>query len=129
MKTLRILASIVLLGSSLACSEKTPPVPPPENAPAAEESPAPAPPVDAGVSSMLDLETEQFLQLNEPWAGDFHEIAGVGLRRILNKNRRILRRYGDDFNRRRRRLPGGFLLGLGRAPNQRERSKRQYCNS
>lgn len=52
------------------------PAPPPP--PSADAAGAP----DAGVSPLLDLDTEQFLQLHEPWHGDIDAIA-AGERRFI----------------------------------------------
>jgi membrane-bound lytic murein transglycosylase MltF len=84
MKTLRSLTVMLLLAFGCGCPQNTPPAPPPPDTPAAPiaGSAAPTDAADAGVSSMLDLATEQYLQLHEPWNGDFDEIAS-GTRRFL----------------------------------------------
>ncbi len=67
--TLKAFASILLLAGLAGCGGD----PAPET---------PNPPEQTGVSSLLDLDTEQYLQLHEPWTGDYDEIAS-GKRRFL----------------------------------------------
>ena len=76
------LAAVVLVS---ACGPAEPPPPPPPPAPSAATvaSPDASPPAaDAGLTPLLDLETEQFLQLAEPWRGDWDALAS-GQRRFL----------------------------------------------
>jgi membrane-bound lytic murein transglycosylase MltF len=77
------LGAMVLLA---ACGQPASPPAPvdagpaaPATAPGTEASP---PAADAGVTPLLDLETEQFLQLSEPWRGDWDAVTS-GERRFL----------------------------------------------
>lgn len=71
-----LMVAAALLG---ACGSGEPPAgtPPPAAMPA-----APAPAADAGLTPFLDLETEQYLQLAEPWHGDWDALES-GDRRFI----------------------------------------------